>query len=292
MPQREIKQGEKRFFGISRSRHILLSNKLSGVLDYSPSCGWHECNEKYMVRRENSANLMDCYLMIFTVNGEGRATVGREEYILRRGSCMIFPKGISHSYYVPRGGKWDFYWIHLRGPMSEALLPYIVQEYGRQFNVTCRKEIAEYIELLINTEYRYYEYEMFAAQIIFKLLFAVLGDQSCSAGEAHPGKTRALQVIEYIEANYQKPLKLSEISQQLYLSSEHLIRLFKAETGTTPYQYVKEYRMCKACQLLDETDMSVAEVSAAVGYSSQSSFIAQFKQCYHTTPQAYRKATC
>lgn len=291
MSPQKLDPGAKRPFGFSRSRHILSPDKLSGVLDLSPSYGWHECNEKYSVHRTVGANLMDSYLLIFTVSGEGVATVEQQEYTLTAQSCMIFPKGVSHAYRVLPGGKWEFYWMHLQGPLSEALLSYLIQEYGYQYTTGCQREATEYIELLMNTEYRYWKYELFATQVISKLLFALLGDLSEQRGETHMRKNLALQVIDYIEAHYKKSIRLTDISGHLYVSPEHMIRVFKEETGMTPYQYAKGYRMRRACQLLDETNMSIAAIAQTVGYCSPSAFIAQFKQMYHTTPQSYRKAT-
>jgi len=84
-------------------------------------------------------------------------------------------------------------------------------------------------------------------------------------------------------------LQLSDISSRLYLSTEHVIRVFHEETGMTPYQYLKQFRLRRACTLLEESPMSVSDIAESVGYRSVSSFIAQFRSLYGITPGTYRR---
>ena len=57
----------------------------------------------------------------------------------------------------------------------------------------------------------------------------------------------------------------------------------------TPMQYVREQRMERACKLLTETDDSLSEISAAVGFMRQGSFSEAFKERFGITPHQYRK---
>ena len=261
-------QTETLFYGKLRSRDSILPEKLIGVVDYAPACGWHECNDRYAIHREQAAELKDDYLIIFTASGEGVGCVNGRQYHLTRNTAMIFPKNARHSYYVPKGGRWEFHWIHAAGPNCDALLGYILRECGGFLEINCREEMAEYIELLMSTEYRYYEYEFFAARIISKLLFALVEDMDACLNESQHSKALAIKVIDYIEQHYHEPLQLIDLSTRLKLSVEHMIRLFREETGMTPYQYLKQFRLRRACTLMEEGMSSVREVANAVGYQS------------------------
>ena len=67
--------------------------------------------------------------------------------------------------------------------------------------------------------------------------------------------------------------------------------LFKAVYGKSIAAHAKEHRMEKAASLLKETDASIAEISAAVGYESQSKFTAEFRKAFQMSPTEYRKRT-
>lgn len=275
------------YYGRRRSKETILPSKLKGVVDFTQNCGWHNCNDKYYVCRD-AKGAFD-YLLIFTVEGEGTAIVDRTEYHLTANSMMIFPKDIRHEYSVPEGGNWEFYWIHLSGVNCEALLGHIVGEYGNCIRISCLQEMVDCIEQLLTSEYRYYQYEFFAARVISNMLFTLIDALGSSVQDAQRRRTQTTKVIEYIEKNFSESLQLSDISASMYISTEHLIRVFHEETGMTPYQYLKQFRMRKACQYLHDLERSIGEVAASVGYQSLSSFIAQFKEHYGLTPRKYRR---
>ena len=65
--------------------------------------------------------------------------------------------------------------------------------------------------------------------------------------------------------------------------------MFKSVYGASLAAHIKQHRMERAAELLRETDMSVAEIAAAVGYESQGKFTAAFKNQFAALPTAYRK---
>lgn len=279
---------EHHFNGKLRTKQAILPEKLVGVIDHATACGWHECNDRYVVRRELPPDLCSTDLVIFTLAGEGQACVEKESFRPSPGTVMIFPKNRPHSYRVPPGGQWEFYWAHLAGRNCEALLDYLIREHGNCFEISCMEEIADCMETLITTEYRYYEYELLSARLISSMLLSLMGGVHAPDKSLHQRKELTLEVISRIEKDFSRPLRLSDISARLYISCEHLIRIFHEETGMTPYQYLKQFRLRRACTHLEESGLPVGEIARAVGYRSASSFIAQFRELYGMTPGTYR----
>ena len=279
---------KKRPFGYTRSKHILLADKIKNVFDNSRSCGWHHCNEMYSMRRGKNDQLSDSYRLIITAKGEGQSVIGHTRYELVPNTLLIISPNTPQIYQTSPKKDWDFYWAHLNGPGAEAMLAYIVREYGSFFQITCFKELTEYLELMINTKYRYFEYEILVAQIIPKLLFTLFEDITGPAQDLERSKQLVVSIIDYIETHYNENFTLDSLSKRFFVSVEHIIRVFKSETGMTPHQYIKRYRFEKACYYLEETNMSVSEIARKVGYSSTSTFIGQFHNKYDVTPFLYR----
>ncbi|MBO6094387.1 MAG: helix-turn-helix transcriptional regulator, partial [Oscillospiraceae bacterium] len=73
-------------------------------------------------------------------------------------------------------------------------------------------------------------------------------------------------------------------------SSSYLMRRFKAEVGMSVGDYITKCKLEEACDLLVYGSRSLAEISAYLGYSSQSYFQNVFKKQYGMTPMQYRKA--
>jgi AraC family transcriptional regulator len=101
---------------------------------------------------------------------------------------------------------------------------------------------------------------------------------------------RIRRAIELMHAHMSRELPLEEIAAAAFLSPFHFARLFKKLTGASPHAYLAMLRVESAQRLLAETDLSVSEVSARVGYSSPSHFTKAFRQATGLAPRAFRAA--
>jgi AraC family transcriptional regulator len=101
---------------------------------------------------------------------------------------------------------------------------------------------------------------------------------------------RIRRAIELMHAHLNRELPLEEIAAAAFLSPFHFARLFKKLTGASPHAYLATLRVARAQALLAETDLSISEVSARVGYSSSSHFTKAFRQATGLAPRAYRAA--
>ena len=98
-------------------------------------------------------------------------------------------------------------------------------------------------------------------------------------------------VIDYIQENYQRLLTIQELAGLLHLSEPYFMRFFKKHTGMTCVDYMNDYRMERAVELLQTTNLSIMEISMQVGMHNISYFNRLFKKKYQMTPKEYRKGT-
>ncbi len=94
--------------------------------------------------------------------------------------------------------------------------------------------------------------------------------------------------INYIEANYDKPVTLAEIARASHLSASRLAHLFKEQMGITAIDYVTSVRIEEAKHLLLATAQSCTEICFEVGYNNQSYFTRTFKSVVGVTPRQFR----
>jgi transcriptional regulator GlxA family with amidase domain len=95
-------------------------------------------------------------------------------------------------------------------------------------------------------------------------------------------------VISLMRDNLHRDLPLDEMARAISLSPEHLCRVFRAETGVSPVQYLKSLRMERARSLLETTFLSVKEVMARVGVGDVSHFARDFRRAFGCSPAQYR----
>ena len=97
------------------------------------------------------------------------------------------------------------------------------------------------------------------------------------------------QAISYASAHLSDQISAASAARDLGLNPDYFSHLFRAETGVTFTSFLNDLRVRQAKELLCETDITVQEISAAVGYNSASHFIASFRKSQGVTPLEYRR---
>lgn len=108
--------------------------------------------------------------------------------------------------------------------------------------------------------------------------------------EAAPENPTIFLIKEYISDNYQKEtLSVKDIGDHVFLSASYVCTFFKNETGKTLNQYLTEYRIEQAKQLLRDPRYKISDISSKVGYSDGNYFGKSFKKYTGFSPSEYRE---
>ncbi len=94
--------------------------------------------------------------------------------------------------------------------------------------------------------------------------------------------------INYIDANYNKPITLADVAKASHLSISRLAHIFKEQMGITIIDYLTSVRIERAKQLLLATDQNCTEICFEVGYNNQSYFTRTFKGLVGMTPRQFK----
>lgn len=96
------------------------------------------------------------------------------------------------------------------------------------------------------------------------------------------------QFISLLETSYAKTdISVEKLSEELNISRVHLYRKIKEISGLTPVDYLRNFRLSKAVELLDKRRFSVSEVAYQTGFSSPAYFSKCFKDVFNMTPSEY-----
>lgn len=113
--------------------------------------------------------------------------------------------------------------------------------------------------------------------------------QICKSEEENY-KVQFRKIVDYINMNFQRPdLSQDEVAEKVGLSRSHLSRIFKEKTGVSYIDYLTKCRMEHARKLLEETEISIKEISFMVGYTNIPGFRNKFKEYYGVNASEYRK---
>ncbi|MEQ6377894.1 AraC family transcriptional regulator [Bacillaceae bacterium S4-13-56] len=98
-----------------------------------------------------------------------------------------------------------------------------------------------------------------------------------------------IQIVkEYIEENYNKTIKISEIAEHIFISREYLSRQFKKVTNMTVGDYITKVRLNHSKYLLETTELKIADVAYQSGFTDESYFSKIFKKHYGMSPNNFR----
>ncbi|WP_246486753.1 helix-turn-helix domain-containing protein [Kribbella qitaiheensis] len=86
-----------------------------------------------------------------------------------------------------------------------------------------------------------------------------------------------------------EPLTLAAIAEQAAMSTRTLSRQFRAQTGSTPLQWLIRLRVHRAQELLETTDLSIDQIATASGFGTAVLLRQHFTKTTPTTPTAYRR---
>jgi AraC-like DNA-binding protein len=93
---------------------------------------------------------------------------------------------------------------------------------------------------------------------------------------------------DLMDREYYKPLDVPAMARAAHASPSHFARQFRRAFGETPYVYLMTRRIERAKALLRGSDLSVTEISLAVGCQSLGSFSARFHEIVGMSPRRYR----
>jgi AraC family transcriptional regulator len=108
------------------------------------------------------------------------------------------------------------------------------------------------------------------------------------SGRSLLSRARLSRVIERIEDSIEHGVSLQALADEAALSRTYFAAAFRDATGYSPHRYLTRRRLARARELLQQSDLSLAQIALRCGFSSQAHFTEYFRRDTGTTPRAYR----
>lgn len=247
------------------------------------SCGETVLKKNFLTRRKRQ----DFYLM-YILGGKIDAICKGEKVILGRGNVICVSPNTLYNYknYAKSSEYVNYCWIHFTGSEAEEILSMCSIPINEPIEVDIKENVIALFEEL------FYEFrnpsvnsDKAAALILRYILFKIGRSKRENKKE-----DRKLDLsIRYIYTHLSSDLSVEELSAMEFLSPSRYREVFKKVTGHSPSEYITLIRLRKACDLLDEGNLSIEETAMQVGYSDRLYFQRVFKSHLGITPGEYRK---
>lgn len=247
------------------------------------------------------------------LRGELTIRIHTEDYILEKGEAVFFNRNLLHAItWLSEDGKY----VSINFPdcllgffpgsrmEQEAVIPYIGGDAFKAVKLrrknNWQRELLDLTEevyhILERRTGRFVEYEVSARLVRFWCIFL----QNMSEQMKTPSKgdirqrERIQKMLSFIRGHYMEEIYLKEIALSANVSVGECCRSFRKFFGKSPAQYVMDYRIMKAQELLADKsrEITVTEAALAVGFNDTSYFIQCFKKETGMTPGEYRNQKC
>ena len=246
--------------------------------------GFYNSQFVYKKMTESPDREVEYYEFEYFPESGGISYINGQPYAIKQGNVLVAAPGyIRHSIL-----HFKAYYVHFStdNPTLQTILNNLphISEFGTD-SLKMERLFKQVIQHFHNSD----SVHMLCTESKLLELIYKLATQNVSESTQKSYTPIVLQAIEYIERNYKDDIKLEDISNAVGLSPVYLHKLFYKTTGQTPHQLLLEKRLGRSKELLAGSDMSLVNVAAESGFSSQSYFNAVFKKHYGITPLTFRQ---
>ncbi|MFZ5653960.1 MAG: GlxA family transcriptional regulator [Pseudomonadota bacterium] len=203
------------------------------------------------------------------------------------GTCLLAAAGLLDG--KPATTHWHYFDQFQREyPRVHLQRQYFTTKAG---NIYCTAGVNALAELLAHVVYLVYNRSV--ARHVERVFFheirnAFEGSRYLDDGAARHGDEDILQAQIWMQDHFDKPVSMAELAARFGLSLRTFNRRFRDAVGESPLEYLQELRLDTARQLLQSTNLSIAEIAQRCGYQDTAWFAQLFRRCYDVTPRAYR----
>lgn len=233
-------------------------------------------------------------ILIMCVKGKGIVEINSVKYVLLPNQFILLPADTPHRYFADPSNPWSIHWLHFNGDQRDSFSALLSdkQPVTTLTNKMVLRAVLQFEELYSILTNGYSLQLMLHLSNSLKYLLTMLClDEGHIHGQQLTQQNYIDFCIQIMKQSISTPYSLNQIADQLALSKNYLISLFREKTGYTPMNYLIHLKMQQACEYLDTTNLSVKEVGELVGYHDSFYFSRIFKKVMKQSPNAYRKTS-
>ena len=261
-----------------------LSNLYITDIGYYPNAEHHK-------RQRNKGSKQ--YILIYCTKGNGWFISEGKRHAKKAGQYFVLEPNTKHSYGSYNYNSWTIYWIHYSGSKAQSFTkeiskPITVNDNGNSLITQERISIFQKIIKILHNGYGMDN--LYFSKIYLELFLASLfynGNKHLTTEDDEGDKIKESK--RYMRENIQHKITLEMIAKHVELSKSHFSNQFKIKTQTAPIDYLIHLRVQKACNMLDNTDFNIKNISEKCGFDDPYYFSRIFSKTMNMSPSKYRK---
>ena len=231
------------------------------------------------------------YILHYILKGKGRFSAGKEEHRLHAGQGFLIEPEVQTFYEADKEDPWTYLWIGFAGEKAGEYLRDLGLNSGQLiYQCACGEELERIVLAMLENKNYTVANEYLLEGLLYQFFSVLARNMEIEADRG--GKDDNLYIrkaVEYIQHHYSYPVQVGEIAAYVGINRSYLYTLFRDQLGMSPKEYLTSFRITRAAQLLEITELSIESVALSCGYQDTLGFSKIFKARMGVTPSAYRK---
>lgn len=231
------------------------------------------------------------FLIHYVLSGKGKFSIQNQEYSLEAGNGFLIEPGELVFYQADETEPWTYVWVGFSGSQAGEYVEKMgLSEKHPVFCSNKQEELYACVRNMMehNTSGVANDLRRNGELAVFLSLIASEAPGK-EGGDADKANTYVRKAIDFIQSNYCNPIKVTDVADFVCVNRSYLYTLFERSIGMPPQKFLSAYRITKAAELLQTTDIPIESIALSCGYHDALVFTKAFKQVKGMSPSLYRK---
>ena len=254
-------------------------------------CGTGDCESNFSW----GPGIKDHYKLHYIHSGHGIFKSGDTTYHLSKGEGFLICPNTIVSYKPDKDSPFNYSWVAFHGVNAETYLNRAnLNESNPVFKCNQEDHISKCFQAIFDSTKCEKSMDLKSLSAFYDLLSILIEEVNVNNPYKNSNKRQEFyikQAIEFIYTNYSRKINIVEIAAYVGISRKYLCQLFSNILNVSPQNYLINFRLQKACDLLTSSSLSINEISNSIGYLDQFLFSKVFKKLKGLPPREYRKGT-
>jgi len=226
----------------------------------------------------------------YTLQGMGALRYEDGEYDVRPGTAMLLTFPHDNRYWLPRGGRWRFFFLCLRGPAVMAAWRTAITTRGPLLTLDQYDPLIEQAGEIVSQGLRdairnAYHASALAYGLTMRLHEHLGVDER---NDRTPRRAPIAEAMRFAQTHLHEPIGVDDLAHAAGLSRYHFSRLFRQSEGVTPAAFVERLRLGEAARRLQADDAPIKAIARQCGYRDPNYFAKAFRRAFGLSPTEFR----
>lgn len=239
----------------------------------------------YSIKRD----YMNSFIIFHIKKGSMHFRYLDQSFVASKGDIVLLDCKEKNNYYVTEETIFQFF--HFTGKHIQDMYNELYKRKGCIFRLPDEKNsISNILSLIASNQEIDFKISLEIYELLGNLLESTRNTFESRDTNVAKVPTEIQASLTYISENFSSKITVNQLSEISNLSTYHFCRTFKKYIGTSPHQYLLNYRLVQSKNLLVKTNLSVEQISIECGFNTIGHFIKVFSQSTGgITPGKFRK---